>query len=99
MAETLKVEYRIKEVKRYIITRYEETENIATSREKGTYDSADMAYEVAYALCKHDHEKLGWPIADDRIQYPVHPAETNSVFSGNTVSGSVGYGKIPGVTE
>jgi hypothetical protein len=29
-----------------------------------------MAYAVGYALCKAEHDRLGWPPADERIQYP-----------------------------
>lgn len=89
------IEYRIKQVDRYIITRYEETptshngpaENFGENRVgksstvgKGEYDNADLAYEVGYALCKAEHNRLGYPIDDGRIQYPVHPNQGSSTL-------------------
>lgn len=68
------VEYRVRPVTRYIVTRYERTESAGVSggcvQQRGEYDNAETAYEVGYALCKAEHERLGWPPADERIQYP-----------------------------
>ncbi|TCL70552.1 hypothetical protein [Rhizobium sp. BK251] len=67
----MKIEYRIKPVTRYIVTRYEESENGAAATSiGGEYDNADIAYEVGYAVCKVEHDKLGWPTGDDRLLYP-----------------------------
>jgi AraC-like DNA-binding protein len=81
-----KIEYRVREVKRYIVTRHEErpvkigdvTEQcqIGTRQIAGEFDNAEVAYQVGYALCKVEHERLGWPMGDERIQYPRHPNET-----------------------
>jgi len=72
--ELIKVEYRVKPVTRYVITRYYEGQNVGGLDTKGEYDNGEVAFEVAYALCKAEHERLGWPVADDRIQYPSKPA-------------------------
>jgi hypothetical protein len=64
------VEYRIKPVTRYIITRYHQIGDSAGVDSKGEYDNADVAYDVGYALCRAEHEQLGWPFGDERIQYP-----------------------------
>lgn len=71
MADT-KLEYRVKRITRYVITRHEEdlSGRCGSTVEKGTYDNADVAHEVAYALCKQDHERLGYPVGDERIVYP-----------------------------
>jgi len=79
-SETLKkVEYRVREITRYVITRYEEghdetieagPKSWSGSSDKGQYDNKDVAWEVAYALCKNEHDQLGWPVGDNRIQYP-----------------------------
>lgn len=66
MAE--KIEYRVRPVTRYIVTRYEEP---GGSSFKGEFGSYEAAYAVGYALCKDEHERLGWPIADERIRYPL----------------------------
>lgn len=73
------LEYRVKPVTRYVITRYEEGANgcsggVAT---RGEYENADVAWEVAYALCKQEHERYGYPVGDNRIRYPEHPHRQN----------------------
>ena len=71
-----KVEYRVKPITRFIVTRHVENtgEDVASlvpgTDQKGEYDNPDIAYEVAYALCKEEHERLGWEPGDERIQYP-----------------------------
>lgn len=74
MSEPVKVEYRIRPVTRYILTKYEATENTGGSEQVGEYDNPDVAYAVGYALCKQRHELLGWPLDDTRIRYPDNPA-------------------------
>ncbi len=68
--EPSKVEYRVRKIERYIVTRYEAGENFAGGGVKGEYPNEEIAHEVAYALCKAEHERLGWPVGDERIQYP-----------------------------
>ena len=85
----MKIEYRVRPVTRYIVTRYEEFESgITESRvvggsceTRGEYDNERLAYEVGYALARADHERLGYPPGDMRIIYPepVGPAETIAV--------------------
>lgn len=73
------IEYKVRKIDRYIITRYEETGpdakggDAACSGTRGEYENADVAFEVAYALCKAEHERMGWLPGDDRIRYPEHP--------------------------
>lgn len=68
----MKIEYRVRPVTRYVVTRYHETDEGRTggSETKGEYDNFDVAYEVGYALCKAEHEALGYPPDDMRVQYP-----------------------------
>lgn len=73
---TKTIEYRVRPVTRYIVTRYEQevsdsdsTRDGASSRH-GEFENFEIAYEVGYALCKAEHERLGWPLGDPRIQYP-----------------------------
>lgn len=84
------IEYRVRPVTRYIITRFESAASASgdteasgdiagQSQHKGEHDNADVAYEIAYALAKHDHELKGWPPGDERIQYPRHPNATAAV--------------------
>lgn len=70
-----KVEYAVKPIIRYMITRYHELPNDegAGCETRGEYDNPDVAWEVAYALCKQEHERLGYEPDDMRIQYPSHP--------------------------
>lgn len=90
MSEPTLIEYRVRPVTRYIVTRFEghgpggQAGSNASVCGRGEFDNADTAYAVGYALAKADHERIGWPIGDERIQYPRHPddvadeAETES---------------------
>lgn len=75
MADITKIEYRVREVTKYIVTRYHETASGVTggSEVAGEYANADSAYDVAYALAQAEHRRMGWPVGDPRIQYPLHP--------------------------
>lgn len=75
-----RVEYRVKLVTRYVVTKFEadvEPEGYGSAgtqkvkQVSGEYPNWDMAYAVAYALCKADHQRLGYEPCDMRIQYPV----------------------------
>lgn len=75
-----RVEYRVKEVTRYVVTKFEadvEPEGYGSAgtqkvkQVSGEYPNWDMAYAVAYALCKADHQRLGYEPGDMRVQYPV----------------------------
>lgn len=65
-----KIEYRVRPITRYIVTRFYEGDQGSGVEQKGEYDSHDMAYEVGYAVCRDEHHKLGWPPGDERIKYP-----------------------------
>lgn len=72
------IEYRVRPVTRYIVTRFERSESVngmcsGGSSSLGEYENGDTAYAVGYALCKAEHERLGYPIGDERIQYPLMP--------------------------
>ena len=64
------LEYRVVKVDRYIVTRFTSNENGGSVQQRGEFDNSDVAHEVAYALCKREHEFLGWDMGDMRIQYP-----------------------------
>jgi len=68
-----KIEYRVRPVTRYIVTRYhnEGDGGSAGVETKGEFDNADIAYEVGYALCKDEHQRLGYSLGDERIKYPT----------------------------
>lgn len=78
----MKVEYRVRPVIRYIVTRYHEgvvefegkepcqTAGLET---RGEYDNGEVAYQVAYALCKAEHDKSGEPIGSENFIYPSIP--------------------------
>jgi hypothetical protein len=84
MTEELElIEYRVRPVTRFVITRFEKSVTVnercsACSDTRGEYDNADTAYDVAYALAKADHERMGWPIGDERIQYPCRVGEEDA---------------------
>ncbi len=64
------IQYRVIPVTRYFVTRYHADGNSAGSSGKGEFESPLVAFEVAYALCREEHERLGWPPGDERIMYP-----------------------------
>ena len=70
MSEPTKVEYRVRQVERYIVTRYHEIDGRAGLETIGEYAQHTVAHEVAYALCKAEHQRLGWEAGDERIKYP-----------------------------
>lgn len=68
MAEPKKIEYRVKAVERYIITRYlEDTEGNVSVVERGTFSSPYIALEVAHALGKTDQSAAA---PHTSVQYP-----------------------------
>jgi hypothetical protein len=74
------IEFRVRPVTRYIVTRFENDGNGACGGSgHGEFDNYETAHAVAYALCKADHERKGWPLDDDRIQYPKLEIERLSV--------------------
>lgn len=91
---TEKIEYRVRMVPRYIVTRYEETERTGGVSTKGEYDNPEVAYEVGYALCKAEHQSLGWPPADDRIQYPRRYEEDQAYRSGLVAGSAVNHAAL-----
>jgi hypothetical protein len=72
------IEYRVKRVERFIVTRYEEGKESLTgsSRQIGKeFDNFDIAYEVGYALAKADKERLGLGPGDDGVIFPSDSLE------------------------
>jgi hypothetical protein len=94
MADLGKIQYRVVPVTRYHVTRYWEgvDGNTGTSEGKGEYDSPELAHEVAYALCRDEHTRLGLPPGDERIIYPRQDAATafGASAAGISRGGSVG---------
>lgn len=78
----MKIEHRVRPVTRYIVTRYHEDGKAAGVSEKGEYDNRQVAHDVAYALCRQEHEQLGYELGDERIIYPVPFQEGMSVPEG-----------------
>lgn len=68
----MKVEYRVRPITRFQVTRYHESPDSrnAGTEQKGEYDNAEVAYQVAYALAREEHQRLGYPLDDMRIMYP-----------------------------
>jgi len=70
----MKIEYKVRPVTRYVVTKYEnDCEGSASSGCLGEYDNGQLAYEVAYALARAEHQRLGFPPGDMRIIYPAIP--------------------------
>jgi hypothetical protein len=69
----MKTEYKVRTVTRYVVTRYHEGDGCVGSDTKGEFDNGQVAYQVAYALAKEEHQRLGYPPGDMRIIYPEIP--------------------------
>lgn len=76
------IEYSVRPVTRYIITRFSKSLSPCMTGElvegagsdgRGEYDNANVAFEVACALASADRERMGWPRGDGRIVFPDHP--------------------------
>lgn len=72
---TSKIEYRVRPITRYIVTRYEENlqSGAAGSVQCGEYDNVNTAYAVGYALCAKEHNDLGLPLDTPLLRYPDRP--------------------------
>lgn len=91
MANVGKIEYRVRPVTRYTVTRYHsEVDGCSGCDTKGEYESADVAFEVATALIKEEHQRLGFAPGDERIVYPQHPNEMRASAQKAVNSGSLG---------
>lgn len=75
------VEYKVRPVTRYIVTSFMSANEQVKggSSTHGEFSSSDVAYEVAYALCRAEHESLGYAPGDERIRYPERVTEDPSV--------------------
>lgn len=87
------IEYRIKAVTRYVLTRHtdgehgrptndteDHRESVPETRQIGPeYTSAETVYEVGYALARQDAERLGYGPGDDRVIYPEQPTAIDAV--------------------
>lgn len=71
MTETpKKIEWSVRPITRYQVIRYVETDSSAGTSQHGTFDNAEVAYEVGYALAESDRVRFDIPLGDDRVQYP-----------------------------
>lgn len=75
------IQYKVKPITRYIVTRYESGTNGGSVSERGQFDSYQTAYDVAYAMCKLEHDMEGSEPGDDRFQYPQYCEDLSSVRS------------------
>jgi hypothetical protein len=74
----MKIEYKVRPVTRYIVTKYEESDNGGSCSQQGEYNNGESAYLVAYALAQADARRLGLPPGDETVMFPeipegVHP--------------------------
>ncbi len=71
------ISYTVTPGPQYAVERHGETPDGQTSCKRfAAYMDPDTAYEVAYALCEREHDVLGYPKEDNRIQYPERPEES-----------------------
>lgn len=90
------IEYRVRPVTRYVVTRFHSDLDGGGCSTKGEYDNANVAYEVARALCQAERQCMGWPLDDERIRYPVPPEAENAML---VTSGEAEIGVAPAMIE
>lgn len=70
------VQYQVRPITRYVVTRYEKQppneHGLCASgcSTRGEYDNANVAFEVAYALCKSEHDASGDEVGSMNFIYP-----------------------------
>jgi len=64
------VEYRVRPVTRFIVTRWFGDDRSGGCAPRGEFERAEVAYEVAYALCKAEHDASGEPVNSMNFIYP-----------------------------
>ena len=80
----MKVEYRVKPITRYVVTRWHDSEGCGGVDTIGAYDNGEAAYQVAYALCREEHRKSGEPDLSVNFVYPSIP-DGVSVMPSSTI--------------
>ena len=76
---TNQIEYRVRPVTRFIVTRYETERPVdgrasnGSSTQHGEFDNEDTAYAVGYALAKAESDRLGLPPGDMAVMFPPMP--------------------------
>lgn len=70
---TSKIEYRVRPVTRFIVTKFESSESAGQSTSHGEFDNYDTAYAVGYVLANADAQRLGLPLGDERVRFPDPP--------------------------
>lgn len=86
------VEYRVRPVTRYIVTRYEQSPCGSTggSSTSGEFERFDTAHAVATALCDHERVKAGAPLDSPDFLYPdAVPPEGLGMPDRRYVSGQI----------
>ena len=77
----MKVEYRVNPVVRYNVTRYHTDGSSGGVEGKGEFDNYEKAFNVAYALCKHEHDASGKPPGSESFIYPEAPSSVSQQAS------------------
>lgn len=73
----MNIEYRVRPVTRYQVTRYYADGTSGCCESKGMFDNGEVAYQVAYALAKDEAERLKLLPGDERIVFPNIPADVS----------------------
>lgn len=67
----MNVEYRVKSVERFIVTRHEDGPTPGAQQKGPDYPSFEQAYEVATALARDELERLGLEPGDMGVIFPA----------------------------
>lgn len=84
------IEYRLRPITRFVVTRYEGTPNTGSLKTIGEYDNKDVAYEIGYALAKAEADRLELPPGSMEVIFPQQ-----LVATGLNLHQALGVAKIP----
>lgn len=77
------IEYRVKRVERFIVTRHEDNGTTGSTRQIGKeFDNFDTAYEVGYALADTEQKRLGLKPDDMGVIFPSMSLEDARAAAG-----------------
>lgn len=68
------IEYKVRPVTRYIVTRFEDEDNLGSSTSCGEFDQEEAALRVGFALARNDLDHYGFG-GKAKVSFPDAPAD------------------------
>lgn len=92
-----KIEYQVRPITRFIVTRYVAGDDMSPScsEVKGEYDNEQLAFEIGTALAKDERLRRGWALDDGRMVFPkstavsMRDAEAEGVYQSERIAAAL----------